>query len=575
LDLSINRNPTPPIPDGLFQWIPATIRLSEEFMLTHTGLDTVMHLRFLRTAAHLMAISLLVIGGILLPLNHRYETQTDELRLESFSMMPIAEKEPVLYIHMLLTHVLTALTIWLFYRDLKAFVKLRRDFLLRRARDGLICSRSVMVTELPKELRSDEKLREYFTSLGIGQVESAMVLRHSGKLSRKLARREQQLAELEELHIELAKNVMYAVKQHRAKQRSNRDQEKENASDEADLNGEPSTMTQLESGATHLEEATHRKTPTRRRKRDYIKFLLKFVAHICGKRTAQPSSSAMYQASRSLFNNMGASRSSNPLLQDLNSSDLDSGDGEFNIWRILSSLPRRALDPFQPIRIVMKSHQAREYPAIDYHLRKFNKQDRRVAELRASYMRIAKPTTTGFVTFVHPASAQLCAQSIISADKGSCKINMAPEPRDIIWQNHKVNRHARRARRTTINIAVWSLTIFWFFIMSGILFVTSYDGLAKAINGVQPGLEVTFLDYLIKNVLPPAIIALFMSILPFVLHSKWQRWWNNTISCMECLTGYRHGVEQRFRKRLNRCRRIRPLRQSRYAVTLFLLYLMR
>ncbi|RKP10034.1 hypothetical protein THASP1DRAFT_22202 [Thamnocephalis sphaerospora] len=513
------KDPTPPIPNGLFQWIPATMRLSEEFMLTHTGLDTVMHLRFLKTACQLMLISFMVIGGVLLPLNHRYEKSENGARLESFSMTPIEKTEPVLYVHMMLTYVFTGLTIWFFYRDMLAFVKLRREFVMRSVSDGRLCSRTVMVTELPKHLRSDEGLRQYFTSLGIGQVESAKVLRHSSKLSRRLVRREQHLVELERLHIELAKNVMTAVRQRRTLRQLRNDSDQtldagmlRHEEDAAGIQNSP----QLPS----LGEASRWRSNGQHTDGGTIRNLLSMVARTFGRQREQPPSAAMYRATHNLLGATGLGRPGQLLVSGSQPTDPIGEDEGFNIWRTLTDLPPQALDPFQPMRLSMKAHHARQQPAIDYHLRKFNKQDRRVAELRASYIRDAKPTTTGFVTFVHPASAQLCAQSIISADSSSHRIHMAPEPHDIIWQNHKVNRNVRRARRTTINIAIWSLTIFWLFIMSTIILGPSFTDLIEKIKNANKSNERSqFFAGLIGDVLPPAIIALFMSILPFILLS--------------------------------------------------------
>ena len=164
-----------------------------------------------------------------------------------------------------------------------------------------------------------------------------------------------------------------------------------------------------------------------------------------------PSTAVMHRASSNILNAATRNHHGDLLLDPTLALDHNEN---FDIWHALQQLPREALDPFQPLRLSVRSHPARQQPAIDYHLRKFNKQDRRVAELRSSYERSAKPTATGFVTFVHPASAQLCAQSLISVDSGKCRIRMAPTPRDIIWQNHKTNITLRRARRTTVNVAV-------------------------------------------------------------------------------------------------------------------------
>ncbi|KAI9596092.1 hypothetical protein BDF19DRAFT_413130 [Syncephalis fuscata] len=533
----LTKNATPPIPAGLFQWIPATLKLSEDFMLSHTGLDTVMHLRYLKTSFRLMLISTLIIGCALMPLNrgsshirlHHNGTNEDAgqpVELEIFSMSQIPNKEPVLYVHMILIYVFTALTIWLFYRDMCAYEHLCREFNLSRVRDGMLCARTVMVTELPKHLRTDDKLRHHFTSLGIGQVEKAVVLRSSGKLHRRLARREQHLMELEQLHIELACNILSAVETRTHERRNSSGNGPCNREDAAAAaitttvsqqhadslaNAEDTVGDLMSSSPLRIGEAA-RPTPNIEERPS----MLSTISRAMGINSPGPSSAVMRRASTNILTAATRNRHGNAFLLDPNAS-MDH-DSNFDIWRTLSQLPREALDPFQPMRLSVRSHPARQQPAIDYHLRKFNKQDRRVAELRASYVRDAKPTATGFVTFVHPASAQLCAQSLISVDASRCRIRMAPTPRDIIWQNHKVNLTSRRARRTTVNIAVSVLTVFWFFIMSSVLVLTNFDKLAGGTDILERlNREVPYLAAFIKNTLPTLIIALLMSILPYIL----------------------------------------------------------
>lgn len=66
-----------------------------------------------------------------------------------------------------------------------------------------------------------------------------------------------------------------------------------------------------------------------------------------------------------------------------------------------------------------------------------------------------KPTSTAFITFKNAASAQLCAQSVVSQRIGGYNVRMAPEPRDILWENLTASKENRGMRRVIINSSIW------------------------------------------------------------------------------------------------------------------------
>ncbi|RKP11738.1 late exocytosis, associated with Golgi transport-domain-containing protein, partial [Piptocephalis cylindrospora] len=205
----LSRNATPAVSGRFLSWIPATLALTEEFMVSHAGLEAVMHLRFLKTSALLLAIASVPIAATLLPLNYtRKAPEASGLDVDLFSINTIPDGSKELYVHGFLTYVFSFLVLFVFYRDSLRYIELHREFGLRQVERGSRASRTIMISRLPRNLRSDEALNQHFSSLGVGEVEDAVILRYPAKLVRKLARREKALRSLEDAHMQLARNVL-------------------------------------------------------------------------------------------------------------------------------------------------------------------------------------------------------------------------------------------------------------------------------------------------------------------------------------------------------------------------------
>ncbi|KAK9702031.1 hypothetical protein K7432_011434, partial [Basidiobolus ranarum] len=104
-----------------------------------------------------------------------------------------------------------------------------------------------------------------------------------------------------------------------------------------------------------------------------------------------------------------------------------------DLWELIGEIDRTLLDKYQPKPGLGVFFTGPPVVTIDYMLKKFNKLEQRVAELRSLTERASyyTPTSTAFVTFETQVSAQLCAQSIMSSHPVTCHTKMAPERRGL------------------------------------------------------------------------------------------------------------------------------------------------
>lgn len=100
-----------------------------------------------------------------------------------------------LWVYLFFTYMFVFATFYFTFLNYRDYVRLRREFLLRKAKT--LSARTLLVTGIPPHLRSDRKLAEYFEKLGIGVVESVHTIRHVGRLLEFIKERAQHLRQLE------------------------------------------------------------------------------------------------------------------------------------------------------------------------------------------------------------------------------------------------------------------------------------------------------------------------------------------------------------------------------------------
>ena len=97
-------------------------------------------------------------------------------------------------INLIFTYLFTGLTLSFLHRNFRRFVQSRQSFSLHLIHS--ISSRTVLVTEVPKHLRGDRALADYFENCG-WSVESVSVVREVDPLKRVLEKRTNALLQLE------------------------------------------------------------------------------------------------------------------------------------------------------------------------------------------------------------------------------------------------------------------------------------------------------------------------------------------------------------------------------------------
>ncbi|KAF9287092.1 hypothetical protein BGZ68_002245, partial [Mortierella alpina] len=548
-------DPSPPVSLRFMGWVMPTVRMPEEFYINNVGLDAVMFLRFLRMCLQFCIFNGIVVGCILLPIHyHAGGTLTEVPRM---SIMNVPNESHLLWAHVFLTYLITVSWMFLLFKNYWQWMDLRREYTLQRIRQGEIAERSVFISRLPSNLRSDASLRQYFESLKMGPVESATVVQHCGRLSQKIDRREGALNMLEKAHIELARSVLGSIKagtfRLTPRQEEAFDDKSVNAASTAPvISYQPNShdMTDdINKEGKHISEDNASEINNNGATVDYATLQKVAKDLFTDRKRYKKARKSIFAKKRNVrINGIGStqpaaqehSTDGNPLVQlsSIRSDSIDivvhpkAGEAEtqnshamvpqpismpWTIWTTLAGVQRQCLDSFQPKKPEKRFKGGRRIHSIDYFVKKYNRLDRKVEELRDGSLRY-KSTSFGFVTFKHYLSAQLCAQSKIDSRPQGLSVCLAMEPRDVLWSNLTASFRNRFTRSVAVNLSIWALIVFWIFPTSSFLLLTSLGALSSRFTFLKPVLEASpLIQSLLQNVLPIVFVTIFLALAPVII----------------------------------------------------------
>ncbi|KAG0345874.1 hypothetical protein BG004_002866 [Podila humilis] len=518
-------NPSPPMSLKFLGWIIPTIKIPEEFYITNVGLDAVMFLRFIKMCLQFCVFNAIVVGTILLPIH--YTAKGEYTELSRMSILNVPNDSNVLWAHVFLTYLVTVSWMFLIFKNYWQWMDLRREYTLQRIRQGEIAERSIFISRLPSNLRSDAALKQYFESLKMGPVDTATVVQHCGRLSQKIDRRESALNMLEKAHVELARAVLESIKSGKFHTGSPLLQP---VIDRSHLSSKDLCGSHQSLDVAALERMIQDLWQDKKR---FHKTRKSIFAHKRITPPPNPTSEPQLNIPLSalshhsdiidiyVHSDEGNSEHQQQQLkqqqQTLGESCLSLNLPQFTIWEALATLDRQNLDRYQPTRPASKFKGGEKVASIDYFVKKYNKLDRKVGELRDGSLRY-KSTSFGFVTFKHHLSAQLCAQSKIDSRPQGLSVRLAMEPRDVLWSNLTSSFRNRFSRYVVVNLSVWVLIIFWIFPTSSFLFMTSLAALSAKFSFLKPVLDASpLIQSLLQNVLPIVFVTIFLAFAPLII----------------------------------------------------------
>ncbi|KAF8252786.1 DUF221-domain-containing protein [Wilcoxina mikolae CBS 423.85] len=207
-----NASSLPDLPPSLFGWMPALWRVTDAEILATAGLDAYVFLAFFKMAIKFLFVASILAGAVLAPVHSYFGSGNlrKEITGQVFgvaqTVLDGGEKKHLkppkldpayLWVNLVFVYVFTGLAYYFLWDQTQEIVQVRQEYL---GNQETVTSKTIKLSGIPEELRSEGTLKKYLEKLGIGKVENITICRQWKELDRLLDERQSTLRKLEEAH---------------------------------------------------------------------------------------------------------------------------------------------------------------------------------------------------------------------------------------------------------------------------------------------------------------------------------------------------------------------------------------
>lgn len=196
-------------------------------------------------------------------------------------------------------------------------------------------------------------------------------------------------------------------------------------------------------------------------------------------------------------------------------------DHHNTVWDALLSLPRSVLDPYQPLIHLSVLFRGKTVPTIDYYTAKLKLSTMLITQNRAKAADEYDPVSTAFVTFRDAKDAKkACRYLAVHPDNPlACLVTMAPQYEDIEWRRvMKATFRGELVKDWVVSLGVWAFTIFWLFPISLFVGLVSIQSIASFWPSLYNYLSHhPWQEDVIQSFLPTILISLLAILIPLIL----------------------------------------------------------
>jgi hypothetical protein len=199
----------PDLPDSFFGWIIPLWKITDEEVLASAGLDAYVYLAFFKMAIKFLLVTLFFALAVIKPVHDTHQDGTqgrkadDDERHERFatrgnSTAPGKDYEyatDYLWMYLVFVYLFTGLILYLIVSETRRIIDIRQNYL---GSQTTITDRTIRLSGIPVDLRSEDKIKEFIEDLQIGKVDSVTLCRNWKELDGKVIERQAILRKLEE-----------------------------------------------------------------------------------------------------------------------------------------------------------------------------------------------------------------------------------------------------------------------------------------------------------------------------------------------------------------------------------------
>ncbi|KAK0629621.1 hypothetical protein B0T17DRAFT_487473 [Bombardia bombarda] len=192
---------SPPLPNGLLNWVGTFWKIPDVYALQHQSLDAYLYIRFLRMAVVLCFVGCCITWPILFPVNATGGGGQEQLDILSYANIDNVTHKNSYYAHVFVSWAYLGFVMYLIMRECIFYINLRQAFLLSPFYADRISSRTVLFTSVPTPYLDESKLRKVFGKT----VKSIWITSNTKELDALVKERDKVAFRLEKAEVKLIK----------------------------------------------------------------------------------------------------------------------------------------------------------------------------------------------------------------------------------------------------------------------------------------------------------------------------------------------------------------------------------
>lgn len=493
---SQSRQNLPKLPSkSLFGWIPILFNINEQQVLDHAGLDAVVFLGFFKMCIKALSICVIFAITVISPIRYRFTGRVDlpddydNINSSSIAFSTLLETTPTktekhhkktyeqfLWMYTVFSYVFTFVITYCLFKQSMKIIDMRQSYL---GKQSSITDRTIKILGIPPMLRDEEDLKRHINSLGIGEVDSVIIVKEWNSLNKLFKLRKKILRTVETYWVEYFgangianKSDMLSSSLH------------PNVRDLINMNRSSSTFSEDSEprSFSHARSSSYHDNPIIPGSPESTRTI---------QRTLSRSSTILDQITDHIEHDISVPDDSAGQLPLLNDELFKRPKTKKGLWGI-----------FGP-----------QVDAITYCTEKLEVID---TEIRKARQREFPPSSTAFVTMKSVAQAQMIAQAVLDPKVNHLITTLAPSPHDIIWENLCLTRKERNARIVIVTILIGLLSIL---LIYPVRYLSNFLNV-KTISKISPKFgeflkSNKMAENFITGLLPPYIFTFFNIVIPY------------------------------------------------------------
>ena len=178
-------------------------------MLASAGLDAYVYLAFFKMAIKFLLVTLFFALAVIKPVHDTHKEgkklpipddgkHDERLEARGTLMTLVAEYEystDYLWMYLVFVYLFTGLIMYLIVSETRRIIDIRQEYL---GSQTTITDRTIRLSGIPTDLRSEDKIKEFIEDLGIGKVDSVTLCKNWKELDGRVIERQSILRKLEE-----------------------------------------------------------------------------------------------------------------------------------------------------------------------------------------------------------------------------------------------------------------------------------------------------------------------------------------------------------------------------------------